>query len=39
MVRAPSTAALAAAWEAEGKRASVEQASLHRARIILSSPE
>jgi hypothetical protein len=39
MIRAPSAATLAAAWEAEGTRSGAERASLHRARIILSSPE
>ena len=39
MVRAPSTQSLAERWASEGKRSSIEQASLHRTRIILSSPE
>jgi hypothetical protein len=39
MIRAPSAAALAAAWEAEGPRSGAERASLHRARIIIASPE
>lgn len=39
MIRAPETESLAAAWAAEGPRSSAEQASMHRTRIVLASPE
>lgn len=39
MIRAPEAESLAASWETEGPRSSTEQASLHRARIVLASPE
>lgn len=39
MIRAPETESLAAAWAAEGQRSSTEQASLHRTRMVLASPE